>query len=803
MIAISNKIFVLTLCCLAVFATDAVAFDDDVTHPNMTSRAIKASALPDYVVSNLGISEGIYRTVTMTSSYQNPLDPNNQMSVTKTQTIIEWLLAGSIEEDSPMCRATNHFHNPLKTWSISQMSDDTYSRALIARNVCNSTGWSADQRKSNVVWATGLNENGTPASIQENTTASPSSPNTWQKARGYFYKALTEQLDIDRQTNLAKTFQAVGQVLHLLEDMAVPAHVRNDFQSHTVFTGAQISFITAWFNNRFEKYVKDKDTTIMLNASISHPEFVGTQKLTDFWDTLRYRNSYNAGAPNPTLTLSNAGLAEYTNANFVSDSTIFADNDLLHKFPYPSLATSVTTTSLLTTDQLSGIQKKREYYWKAADGESGYLLAGKSFFKFEADRISAVNPNETIHITKWIPPMDDKVHADYAARLIPRAIGYSAALLDYFFRGTLEISAPSTHVYAIADGSSIPYTDDVNGNHHQQFTKIKAKVKNTTKNETIEAGTLRAVAKYKIIPNYDPYLSNYPPDGAVMTGGTTTNPGVQYSYSVSEEVDCASLASGASQDFTFPFTNNPIPAGITDLTLQVVFKGTIGNEQNNAIAVGMMDLMEPTHLVFWNLSDRFSLQYPDDKHHLYTFDPQLMDFQNNGNQTVVSMLDTNNNNDLSDEDWIKPQTFTYKIAFSNTAPQELLSPLATAEVLAGRHSRLIVLIDVNSWYTYVQLSWPNVSEPSGPDEWLADYFEGVWNQSWNSTFQVLTPIKSFRFALAEDGQTHVPIKQHYYVGILSCYPGALDSAGNEYCPYEESESPAVDLTPVTATINFE
>ena len=34
--------------------------------------------------------------------------------------------------------------------------------------------------------------------------------------------------------------------------------------------------------------------------------------------------------------------------------------------------------------------------------------------------------------------LDPGVFADYAALLLPRAVGYSAALLDYFFRGRLS-----------------------------------------------------------------------------------------------------------------------------------------------------------------------------------------------------------------------------------------------------------------------------------------------------------------------------------------------------------------------------
>jgi len=35
--------------------------------------------------------------------------------------------------------------------------------------------------------------------------------------------------------------------------------------------------------------------------------------------------------------------------------------------------------------------------------------------------------------------LDERVHEDYARQLIPRAVGYSAELLDYFFRGRLAV----------------------------------------------------------------------------------------------------------------------------------------------------------------------------------------------------------------------------------------------------------------------------------------------------------------------------------------------------------------------------
>ena len=47
-------------------------------------------------------------------------------------------------------------------------------------------------------------------------------------ARDYQYKSLTAPAKVTRDENTALLFNVLGQVLHLLEDMAQPQHTRND-----------------------------------------------------------------------------------------------------------------------------------------------------------------------------------------------------------------------------------------------------------------------------------------------------------------------------------------------------------------------------------------------------------------------------------------------------------------------------------------------------------------------------------------------------------------------------------------------
>jgi hypothetical protein len=77
--------------------------------------------------------------------------------------------------------------------------------------------------------------------------------------------------------------------------------------------------------------------------------------------------------------------------------------------------------------------------------------------------------------------MDDFVMADYGTKLFPRAIGYSAGLIDYFLRGQLEWD----HFDGLGSGN--PNCDPVD--------KICAKVRNTSTEDTTGPGQIVALVR--------------------------------------------------------------------------------------------------------------------------------------------------------------------------------------------------------------------------------------------------------------------------------------------------------------------
>jgi hypothetical protein len=476
--------------------------------------------------------------------------------------------------------------------------------------------------------------------------------------------------------------------------------------------------------------------------------------ISTLWDQDVYKGTNPEDTWTTDAIISRVGLAEYANANYFSEDTIFSD--------YPHPRKENTTAKLVEQYAKNGKLDKTWYVM----GYQTERLAAYSYFWDNSGLIPE---------TKWLYHLDNFVYKSYADNLIPRAVGYSAGLLNYFFRGTLEITSPDQYAYSVIDGSESP----------QQFAHIKAKVKNKTQGEQAGEGIVQAVAKYKKIPNYREDLSNYPLDGNAMKA-------IEYSYSVSEPVTVDSLSDTDPEEFTFDFSGDPIPVGITDLYLQVIFKGTLGNERDIAVAVGMKALTEPTHQVFWNLTDMFALEG-----HLYT------ESQITGNPDLLRLVDLDRNGKPNDpgEPYISPRPLSLEIAYSgDTSLNDPFYLAAVAQIPEGGHIRLIALFDKEA-NNVMGIGWSGSTDPGGLRHF--SLFSAVVNQiDGNGAWQAKTPVESFREAYGPDG-TLVPIKQHLHEGVLGCEPMGTGSDGAPVCPYPENEAiPAPSSAPIPATIYY-
>ena len=165
---------------------------------------------------------------------------------------------------------------------------------------------------------------------------------------------------------------------------------------------------------------------------------VATARLTD-------TDRYVGGNPAVTTEVL-IGLAEYTNANFFSEDRVFTENDVdpLKRFPYPNRS-SVTEQDFDVS--VRGATVKRRYFVKTADGATGYRLATVGLLRDYQQRFN-------LDWTRFreSPALDEAVYRDYAQRLVPRAVAYSTALLDYFFRG-LVVASGTDLSFGFGNGS--------------------------------------------------------------------------------------------------------------------------------------------------------------------------------------------------------------------------------------------------------------------------------------------------------------------------------------------------------------
>ena len=167
---------------------------------------------------------------------------------------VQWIIEGAIEEDSPILRCKNHFYNPQTSQGL---SDGKYGLAP-----------------------------GIPAPKWSDSSVDQSKPYyggdySWQSAI-YHYQ----------QENYKKAFLSLGHVLHLLEDMAVPAHVRNDAHEE---------------GDPYESWAKENNQTIGIGLSQAKRRDCTSEK----------------------RCLKN--LAKYTNNNFLSKDTTDRYKGLVNK----------------------------------------------------------------------------------------------------------------------------------------------------------------------------------------------------------------------------------------------------------------------------------------------------------------------------------------------------------------------------------------------------------------------------------------------------------------------------------------
>jgi hypothetical protein len=376
------------------------------------SLLIVCSFVPDALALNESTHELVNRQAALLSDLDSVLKNGLGFGIDRTfngQSALRWLELGGRYEDQGsafqfifrQARYARHFHDPLQPWDMAGLSKPILGHF-----------------ESSVRWMQRTDQD----------TQAVGGKWSWQDARDHYWKALTSSTSMTREQEFADTFRALGQIMHLVTDASVPEHTRND--AHPL--GVALGNYEYWVSNQHGLPGSTVETNFILNY-LSNPfrpdpailrqstgDSLAPVPVARLIDT----DTYRGRTTGPNVTFGRAiGIAEVANANFFSEDT---GND---PSPYPFPDRAALERVNLTTPR----GRVRAYFNKAPN--DGLVVAPvlAECVLYESSVRDGVAQPVVTNCT------DDLVWSKVADQMLPRAVGYSAAVLDYFFRGRLEV----------------------------------------------------------------------------------------------------------------------------------------------------------------------------------------------------------------------------------------------------------------------------------------------------------------------------------------------------------------------------
>ncbi len=308
---------------------------------------------------------------------------------------------------------------------------------------------------------------------------------SFKDARTYQLTALTASTLAERKRNAGLMFQSLGNIVHHLQDMAQPDHVRNDLHcpDPCKYTPFYDPSTLEYFTNELAKY-HPIELKAAYMTNLPYPPVV-FKKPEQYWE--------NNGQ----------GMAEFTAKNFVSPGTNFSgglDNGVLKAVPRDSSKHPLPTgngAAFGTKSEDVGNLSLTAYQWGVKEGELGIprlsQLNGKVTFVTAAinDPYNNITHNDVKISTYSVFANDLKKHCasnnkvciktsffslnhfnydSYLKVLLPRAVAFSAGMMDFFFRGKITLEKDTDSVWKINNRSTermqgiwAVYYDESNG----------------------------------------------------------------------------------------------------------------------------------------------------------------------------------------------------------------------------------------------------------------------------------------------------------------------------------------------------
>lgn len=367
--------------------------------------------------------------------------------------------------------------------------------------------------------------------------------------------------------------------------------------------------------------------------------------------TTRANDGLSVFSTPPAILNSRNGLGDYSNRGFYTELNMEGGNiQYLFVSPPRDPEDLSFVDSELTPVNVpgKGVVKRKALYWQVPDNVAPTypdqnLVNGKVPI-VSYGQWGFIGGIGSLGIKRRILTLDN--YNQMADMLIPRAVAYTEGFLNFFFRGKLIVEAPLDGLFGAID-HSIPHTVDADGyprcsstvtfgpdtwcipGRIYGFTKLRLKVRNDTATITESGGGpvvpqtmvatvanpttgtnagLYAIARYHRNLCYRRDLSSertIDANGVIgVEPSNCTSRTLYQEISVSKPkvATAGELNGSTSAALTFDFSDDPIPINATDLIIQVLYRGQLGQE-TDGIAVGSFDVKEPSYVTVWNNTD--------------------------------------------------------------------------------------------------------------------------------------------------------------------------------------------------------
>jgi len=398
----------LALSLILLVPAAAAAFEPGPTHPGLTARALVGHQdLHRFIQKGCGLSRGLFETLALTPKQMTRrsfslltralrrLDPAGGYAPSSDHQLsaIGWALAGSVLAHHPATRGRHHFYCPPLRRGLDN------GHVVVGSLLQFLSLFEGGDSVRQFFTGTGFDLTGEAATRWIRHAHNPRSIRAFHDA---LERSITGQTAAQRRHHLALAMMALGDLLHVLQDMASPTHVRDDFRvGHLQRLGSSL------FNrgSAFERFV------VRHYGQFNLPRYQGPAvrfaAITDFFSNSAW-----------------TGLADITTINHFSRGTLPPSLLLLPDSNAGEVRRRLTSRLPLTKPSLPALdleclRRNPRCYLK---GPHGTLVGYRR------------NRDRQVEFF-----LDDRCYHATARHTLPLAVGYSEGFVSHLVRAPLAL----------------------------------------------------------------------------------------------------------------------------------------------------------------------------------------------------------------------------------------------------------------------------------------------------------------------------------------------------------------------------